>query len=260
MTSNIFKKFQIFLEATKIIKNWHMFPIVYFGLTKQKHVILETKSGLKIKLRAHSTDLIAFTHVWIIQEYSRPGFEINDNDTIIEIGAHIGLFSLFAWQHCKNGKIYCFEPVKENHDILLSNLQLNEIKNITPVNSAVSKEESTVTIFLSQDEAGHSMYSPTSKSFQVRSTSLKKIIDDNKIERCDFIKIDCEGAEYEIINSLPLDYFQKIKKIIIEYHFADTKPELLDNLIKKLESLSYKVSTKSLFKDIGFLYALKQTI
>jgi FkbM family methyltransferase len=259
MTSNIFKKIQIFLEAIKVIKNWHMYPIVYFGLTKQKYVILETKNGLKIKLRVHSTDLIAFTHVWIIQEYSRPGFEINDNDTIIEIGAHIGLFSLFAWQYCKNGKIYCFEPVKENYDILLSNLQLNEIKNITPINSAVSKEESTVTIFINEDEAGHSMYSPTSKLLQARSTSLKKIFDDYKIEKCDFVKMDCEGAEYEIINSLPLDYFQKIKKIIIEYHFASTKPELLHNLTKKLESLSYKVSTKSLFKDIGFLYCTKIT-
>ena len=243
-----------------MIKNWHMYPIVYFGLTKQKYVILVTKNGLKIKLRTCSTDLIAFTHVWIIKEYSRLGFEINENDVIIEIGAHIGLFSLFAWQYCKNGKIYCFEPVKENYDMLLSNLELNGIKNIMPINSAVSNEESTVTIFLNQDEAGHSMYSPTSRQLQVRSTSLKKIFDDNKIEKCDFIKMDCEGAEYEIINSLPPDYFQKIKKIAIEYHFADTKPESLKNLIKKLESLSYKISTKSLFKDIGFLYALKQTM
>src|SRR5947208_16937245 len=101
--SSIFTKIKILRKAKKVIKNWIMYPIVYFRLTKHKYVILETRNGLKIKLRVHSTDLIAFTHVWIIQEYSRPGFEINDNDIIIEIGAHIGLFSLFAFQYCKNG-------------------------------------------------------------------------------------------------------------------------------------------------------------
>ena len=66
--------------------------------------------------------------------------------------------------------------------------------------------------------------------------------------------MDCEGAEYGIIRSLPQEYFPKIKKMIIEYHMADKKPELLKELISKLESLSFVVEKKTLFSDIGFLY------
>ena len=86
---------------------------------------------------------------------------------------------------------------------------------------------------------------------------LKQIFDDNNIECCDFLKLDCEGAEYEIIKNLPSEYFRKIKKMVIEYHMADTHPELLDELIKKLKAENFKLETKVLFKDIGFLYAIR---
>ena len=51
--------------------------------------------------------------------------------------------------------------------------------------------------------------------------------------------------------------FKKIKKMVIEYHMADTHPELLDELIKKLKAENFKLETKVLFKDIGFLYAIR---
>ena len=249
------EKIKILLKAIKIIKNWHLYVFVYFKITGSDHVILETREGLKIKIRTRSTDLMAFTHVWLLREYEREGFRINNNDIIIDIGAHIGLFALFASQFCKDGTIYCFEPVKENYDILLFNLQLNRIKNVKPHNIAVSYNTGTVTIFLNDDESGHSMYVTSEKSITVQSNSLQNIIDSNKIEKCNFVKIDCEGEEYEIINSLPTEYFEKIQKMCIEYHFADEKPHLLKDLITKLRELSYDVSTRSILDSIGFLYA-----
>src|SRR3989338_6731952 len=134
---NKIKKINIFLKSIKVFKNWYLYPIVYFKLTNQKHVIFETKSGLKIKLRVNSTDLMALTHVWLIQEYSNPDFNIDNTDVIIDVGAHIGLFTLYVSQFCKNGKIFCFEPVKDNFDLLLSNIELNKIKNVVLFNLAV---------------------------------------------------------------------------------------------------------------------------
>ena len=46
--------------------------------------------------------------------------------------------------------------------------------------------------------------------------------------------------------------------MIIEYHLADSNPEMLKNLEKKLKRFSYNVSIDPLFKDIGFLYAIKK--
>ena len=200
---------------------------------------------------------MAFTHVWLLREYEKPGFQINGNDIVIDVGAHIGLFALFAAQFCKNGLIHCFEPIKENFDMLVINLKLNNVQNVRAHNIAVSHKIGAVTIFLNSDESGHSMYVPSENSITVQSDSLKNIFDSNEIEKCSFAKIDCEGEEYEIINSLPTSYIEKIEKMCIEYHFADTKPYLLEDLIKKLEGLSYNVSTRSISDSIGFLYAKK---
>lgn len=257
MGSNLVCKFRILLRSVRLLRNWYFYPLMYFKLINKKHVILETRNGIKIKLRIHSTDIFAFIHVWILQEYNKKGFEINDKDIIIDIGAHIGLFALYASQFCKTGKIYCFEPIEENFDLLVSNLKLNNIKNVIATRSAVSHKTGNVTIYLNQDESAHSMYVPASKSVQVQSVSVKDIIDFNNLEKCDLIKIDCEGSEYEIINSLPVTYFDKINKMCIEYHFASEKPFLVSNLIGKLKSLSYSVNTRAISNNIGFLYALK---
>ena len=80
-------------------------------------------------LRVNSTDLMAFTHVWLLKEYERPGFEIKNEDIVIDVGGHIGLFALFSSQFCKSGTIYCYEPIKENFEMLKASIDLNHIKN-----------------------------------------------------------------------------------------------------------------------------------
>jgi FkbM family methyltransferase len=254
MKSNISAKISILFKAIKVLTNWYLYPLVYYGLIKNEHVVFQTKSGLKIKIRTNSTDIMAFTHVWLIEEYSTPGFDLHESDTIIDIGAHIGLFTLFASQFCKNGKIYCFEPVKENYDMLSSNISLNRLSNVFAFNMAVTDKTSPVRIYLNSDESGHSMFEQNSTPIEAQSTTLAHILDKNNISSCDFVKMDCEGAEYDIIGTLSQEYFSKIKKMIIEYHMADNKPELLQGLISKLKSFSFDIKQKILFADIGFLY------
>jgi FkbM family methyltransferase len=257
MVSDFFSKVRILVRSWKILKNWYLYPLVYFKLTKKDYVIFETRSGLKIKIRVNSTDLMALTHVWMIQEYSGDDFPISNDDVIIDVGAHIGLFALFASQFCKNGKIFCYEPIKENYKILIENIEMNQIQNIFPNNLAVTKETSRVKIFLNDDQSGHSMFIQNKNFVEVDSKSLSDIFIDNGIKECDFLKLDCEGAEYEIVESLSADLFTKINKTAIEYHMVDTKPELLKQLINKLKQFSFSVHTRPLFVDIGFLFAKK---
>ncbi len=258
MSASLFKKARILIKAIKVIKNWHLYVALYLNFIKNERIILETRNGVKIKIRVNSTDLMAFTHVWLLHEYGRSGFEIRDTDIVIDVGAHIGLFALFSSQFCKNGKIYCFEPVKENFDLLKLNLELNNIRNVVAINAAISTDNGIVTIYLDEDESGHSMYGTGIKQVQVKSFSLQDVFDSNKLEKCDFLKIDCEGEEYKIIDSLPTPYFDKINKMCIEYHFADTKPHLLQEMIKRLRLSSYMIDTRDILPSIGFLYAKKK--
>jgi len=257
MRYGFFSKLHVFLNSRKIFKNWYIYPKVYYKLINDKFVIFKTKTGLRIKIRVRSTDLMALTNVWMINEYDVEDFEINTNDTVIDIGAHIGLFSLLVSQLCKTGKILSFEPVSENFDLLVSNLKLNHIKNILPFNMAVSKNSGRLDLFLNNDQSAHSIFSKSSESINVESTSLQKIFEEHKISSCKILKLDCEGAEYEIIDSLPSEYLDKIQNMVIEYHLADTKPELVKSLILKIKNAGFKIKTRPHHNDMGFLIARK---
>lgn len=257
MSVGLSKKISILFKAIKTIKNWSVFVNLYFHRIRSEYAILEMRNGTKVRLRVNSTDLMAFTNVWLVKEYQKPGFEIKKDDTIIDIGAHIGLFALYASQFCKSGKIYCFEPIKENFDILISNVELNGITNILPVNAAVSTDNKMVTIYLNEDQSGHSMHVVGSKKVEVKSVSLQNIFDLNSIEQCDLLKVDCEGEEYSIMDALPPSYYHKIKKICLEYHLADTKQRLLDELISRLQTFSFKITKTKTSPDMGLLYAFR---
>ena len=257
MKLGFFSKLQILLNSRKIFKNWYIYPKVYWQLTNDKIVVFETKTGLKIKIRVKSTDLMALTNVWMINEYDVDGFEINSSDIIIDVGAHIGLFSLLVSQFCKTGKIFSFEPIRENFDLLVSNLELNRIENVFPFNVGVSKKSGKLNLFLNNDQSAHSIFPKGSESITVEATSLQKIFDEKQISSCKLLKLDCEGAEYDIIDSLPVEYLDKIQNMAIEYHLADTKPELIKNLILKIKNAGFKIKTGPHYNDMGFLIARK---
>jgi len=254
MTSLILK-INVIKECFKLFRNWHLYPLVYFGLIKSPLICFHTKNNLSITLRTDSTDLMALTNVWLTKEYSKEGFEIKDNDTIIDIGSHIGLFALLASKQCSRGKIFCFEPILENYDLLLKNIQDNNISNIYPHSIAVSNTEQKIKIYLNSDQAGHSIFLESKSFIDVNSTTLKKIIDDNKIDVCNLLKIDCEGAEYEIMESLSDQYLGRIEKMIIEYHFADLKPEALEKLVNRLKTNSFDTSFIVHSSSMGLIYA-----
>ena len=251
------EKIAVLLRSCKEFKNWYLYPLIYLNIIKRGFVTFKTNSDLKMKIRVKSTDLMQLTTIWLTREYEVPGFEIKEDDTIIDVGGHIGLFMLFCEQFCRKGKIYCFEPVLDNYRIFLDNVKLNNLENIHSFNMAISKQDGNVPLYLNDDSSGHSIFLKNSNYIQVESITLQKVFELNNIKKCNLLKLDCEGSEYEIINSLPDSYFSMIDKIIIEYHFAKKYPKLLTELIKKLELMSFSINMKKLDDDMGLIFAIK---
>ena len=250
------EKIIILNKSKRIFKNWIIFPLSYFGLLKRDFIIFKTNSKKILKIRKDSTDLMALINVWLLEEYDHPNFTIHSEDVVIDVGAHIGLFTVYASQFCNNGKIISFEPIKENYELLIENARINNLKNVVIYNLGVSSDSENLKIYLNNDQSGHSKFSQTSKSVLVKSTSLKKIFDENCIEFCNFLKMDCEGSEYEIIRELPPEHLSKIEKMIIEYHMADSHPELLAELEIKLRQY-FQVDIRPSINGMGIIYAQK---
>jgi len=240
------------------VSNWHVFCLVYFGFFSNRFYVLKLKNGLQIKLRTNSTDIQAFVNVWLQQEYAKEKFEIHKNDIVIDVGGHVGLFSIYAAYFCKYGTVFSFEPDKENFGLLQENIMLNKLENIKSFNLAISSKSGKLKIYQNKcDQAAHTIFGIGENFVEVKTQSLQEVFASNSIVKCSLLKLDCEGAEYEILDSLPNEYFEKIDKICLEYHQIENSPILLHELKTHLETLGYKIMDYPITNNTGLLFAYK---
>lgn len=142
--------------------------------------------------------------------------------TIIDIGAQIGSFSIFASEifHDYKPRIIAFEPIESNYELLLKNADQNHDLNIFPIKKAIAGTYGFSKIYVNPGNyGGHSIYNDFSNEYEVvESTTLSKVITDFELTYIDILKIDCEGSEFEILKSLSNIDFKKIGCILIEIH------------------------------------------
>ncbi len=210
---NTLQKFNC-LRSTII--NWPLVFFDKFGL--KKNVSYKTRSGLNIVCRSNSTDINEAVIVLSGLEYPKKYLKVQDGDVIFDIGANIGVFGLFFDQINHNKKYlgYAFEPFKENVELLQKNLGINSLNKFKIVKAAISSVDGKVT--LNTNTSYDSISISSSGNVSAKSYKLSSFCKKNNITKIDLLKMDVEGAEYEIIES---DYkFIKVhaKKIILEFH------------------------------------------
>lgn len=182
----------------------------------------------------------------------------NAKGGVIDIGGHLGFFSLYAATINPTVPIYTFEPHEGNFALLKENLKQNHIKNVQPKMVAVSDKIAELELQISQEDLNHSLVKaiePTGLMQKVQTTTLERIFEKNKITHCDLVKIDCEGSEFAILYSTPKSIFDKIQSLFIEYHDwagAGSHHDLKTHLQKQ----GYKVTDypNHKFKELGFLW------
>jgi FkbM family methyltransferase len=214
-------------------------------------------AGLKVRVRRLTVDEKFVQNIIINRDYTPPGFEIGPSDVVIDIGANIGTFSLAAGRAAPRGRVFAFEPNAENYTLLLANLKLNNMHNVVPTHAAVAGTTGSVRLYNNAQGGFHSVLTDRAQDLEryelVQALSLKEIFDAHAVERCDFLKLDCEGAEYDILSNLPVDYFSRIRKIAMEYHGdADrsARQAKADRLVERLEGLGFAILEYTEF--IGF--------
>jgi len=142
--------------------------------------------------------------------------DLNLTGTVIDIGAHKGIVSCYIAKKYPNVKVLAYEPVKENYEAMLENIHRNNIKNVIPHNLAVTSDGRDVKIYTDpiNNSGGSSLYGEGNYQ-KVRSTTLADIFAKHKIDRVSLLKVDCEGAEFEILDT-PL--LEKVDRLRGEFH------------------------------------------
>jgi len=140
---------------------------------------------------------------------------ISEGDIVLDIGAHIGWYSLLASERVgKEGRVYSFEPEPQSFNILLKNIKLNHITNVVPVNKALSNSSGSKKLYLNLYKKGPATYQMWPVD-HVKSISVDVVVLDEylKNKHVDVIKIDVEGFEVKV--------FQGAEKVLSE------NPELI---------------------------------
>lgn len=127
---------------------------------------------------------------------------IQPEDTCVDIGANIGLYSILMGKRAYNGKVFSFEPVPINRSLLMLNIALNNLQNINVIDAVVGDTEGMIDFSISMDGAYSSIISTNRKGEQEKINAKAVTLDSyfcSHEEKVDFIKIDVEGAELMVL-------------------------------------------------------------
>lgn len=228
---------------------------------KNTDINIKLKSGLQFVVRARTMDRSVIKEVWMMDVYDKFGIRVEKGDTVIDIGAHIGVFSIYAAELSQTGKVFAFEPFIENFKRLEHHKKINNKTNLSIYNKGVSDKTGKQTLHLSPDNntGGHSLHlkNNSSRTVEIETIFLPEFCAQNKIEKIDFLKLDCEGAEFEILNSSK-EILNKVNKIIMECHPYGT--HTVNEMIALLEAHQFDVKREIAHKETGIeiLYARRK--
>ena len=246
------------------------------------------------QLNKNETDYI-YQEIFERQAYLRHGITIKDGNCIFDVGANIGLFTLFANQIAKRAKVYSFEPNPTVYEILRANATLygsevrlfncglaNEAKRSTftffPGFSLLSgfytdaraDKEVVKTFMANQQKAGigemaelveqadailEERFDP--QAFDAELRTLSSVLEQESIERIDLLKINVEKSELDVLLGIKESDWQKIRQIVLEVDVKDNLPAITSLL--EGHGYEYVVEQDTLLEgtSICYVYAIR---
>lgn len=246
-------------------------------------------NGMQVFDHNRPETLLQYQEIFLDKEYIKNGIILNDGDVVIDVGANIGMFSLFVATHINNAEIYALEPVAEVFKKLNINLKTYET-HAKCINAGIAQEtgknnfvyypkvsvlsginpskhevrqlvqqsiESVQTIEKSDLE---SIITAKTKEQTIKCTfiTLSNLIEDNAIKHINLLKIDVERSELTVLHSIKEEHWKIIDQIVIEVHEFDDNLEAVFILLKK-HNFNVSKSRPSILKKSNILvfYAKK---
>lgn len=221
------------------IKNWYPFLLNYIGF-RDEAKLYRFRNGIQINTR-EGVDSSTIAVVFIKEDYGK----IKDNATIIDIGANLGGFSVFAASKAKNSTVFAYEPMPQNYELLLENIELNNLgSKIVPFQLGVGSKTEKRQLFFGGGSPFHTLYPGEKKNsfIEIEVLSLDAVLDQNELDYCDLLKCDCEGAEFEILYHASKSCLKKIKEIRLEYHNQNNGKNNIDALAAYLKHNGFSLT------------------
>ncbi len=184
-------------------------------------------------------------------------FTPKKGDIVVDIGAHMGRYTIISSKRVgANGKVVAIEADPSNFEMLNSNIKLNQLTNVTPLNYAAYSKETKIKLYLPEVESGYTIYNTVmfnrarteDKFVEVNANTLDHLLQLKGIrqEEVNWIKIDVEGAEFEVLKGAS-NVLSKSKDIalLIEIHGLDNHRPILEFLSSYNFKIEFEKSNKT---------------
>ena len=169
--------------------------------------------------------------------------------TVVDVGANVGFFSLYTFTQNPDAKIFAFEPMPNNYKLLQHYQKEFKQLDFKTVNKAVGGTKGELTLNYNKNEAYTTSATIFAKETEpdtivVETVTLQDILSNYNLEAVDFLKLDCEGAEYAILYNASDATLESIGAMSVETHPGTEENENLTALSQFLINHSFKVKSE----------------
>ncbi len=217
--------------------------------------------GLSVRVRS-PLELLVLKEVVLDAEYDSWIPEEGKGFAILDVGAGFGSFALHAARRFPGCTVVACEPSPDSAALLVENLAANGVENVTVLPVAVTGARVPAALLdgpgvppVLRRAVPLAGEAPVG-SRVVKAVPLQDLLGRGGMERCDLLKLDCEGAESEILLGTPPEALARVARIALEYHSEeDGRPT--GALLQRLSSLGFRVRVveNPLRRDQGHIYA-----
>ena len=254
-TSRLFQKLQ---KGNELISSFLLKIFIYkylnkFGFKKETSMIYIPKYDYKFHCPLNLVDYMSLISR---EEAILTRFDPQPGDIVVDIGANLGRYTVIAAKKVRNeGRVISIEANPAIFDLLTKNIQLNELTNVIALNYAVFSEKTKIKFFVNNDLRNNQYGTINSdidnfankgleQHVYVDANTVDSILSENsiKIQDVKWIKIDVEGAEFDVIKgSKELITNAKNLTLIVEIHNLSNGTTYHKEIKDFLESFGYKI-------------------
>ncbi len=244
-----------------------------------------------VQLNRNETQVL-YDEIFVDRCYLRHGIQLRDGACVFDVGANMGMFTLFVHDNCADARVYAFEPLPPTYAVLQANAELYAPQTKTlnvglsnrsgrvkftyyPKATAMSGahadatvEEATTRAFLENQGEGLQQYAEellegmfASEQYECELRTLSQVIREEGIERIDLLKVDVEKSEWEVLEGIEEGDWEKIKQIVIEVHDVDGRVARIGEQLRR-RGYRLEVVQEALLAQTGIynLYAVHESL